>query len=158
YLTHKAQQVGYHPNMILAGRRLNDNMGQYIASSVIKLMINKKIDASKAKILVLGITFKENCPDLRNTKVIDIINELDDYGLDVAVYDPWASKDAAKREYGVQMTEALEEHCYDGVILAVAHKEFVAMTLEDMRFLCKPEHIIFDVKGILPPNLVDGSL
>jgi len=158
YLTHKAQQVGYHPNMILAGRRLNDNMGQYIASSVIKLMINKKIDASKAKILVMGITFKENCPDLRNTKVIDIINELNDYGLDVAVYDPWASKDEATREYGVQMTEALEEHCYDGIILAVAHREFVAMTLEDIRCLCKPEHIIFDVKNILPPNLVDGSL
>ncbi len=158
YLTHKAQQVGYHPNMILAGRRLNDSMGQYIASSVIKLMVNKKIDVSKARVLVMGITFKENCPDLRNTKVIDIVNELNDYGIDVVVYDPWVSKEEATREYGVRMAQTLAEHSYDGIILAVAHREFVAMTLEDLRSLCKPSHIIFDVKNTLPPRLVDGGL
>jgi len=158
YLTHKAQQVGYHPNMILAGRRLNDNMGHYIASSVIKLMVNKKIDVSRATVLVLGITFKENCPDLRNTKVIDIVSELKEYGIDVVVHDPWVSKEEAQEEYGVQMAETLKEKSYDGIVMAVAHKEFVAMTIEELRLLCKPRHIIYDVKNILPPRLADGSL
>ncbi len=158
YLTHKAQEVGYHPNMILAGRRLNDNMGHYIGSRVIKLMINRGIDVSKAKILVLGLTFKENCPDLRNTKVIDIIDELVEYGIDVVVYDPWVDKGEAETEYGIKVISTLEQRSYDGVILAVAHNQFVSMTIDDIRELCHEKHVVFDVKNIFPPTSTDGRL
>ena len=158
YLTHKAQQVGYHPNMILAGRRLNDNMGSYIASRVIKLMINKGIDVSKAKILVMGITFKENCPDIRNTRVVDIIHELEEYGIEVEVYDPWVKKEEAEAEYGVNIISKPNSAEYDGVVLAVAHKQFMAMSRNDMSGLCRENNIIFDVKSILPPGQADGCL
>ncbi|MBM9602895.1 Vi polysaccharide biosynthesis UDP-N-acetylglucosamine C-6 dehydrogenase TviB [Desulfopila inferna] len=158
YLTHKAQQVGYHPNMILAGRRLNDNMGHYIASKIIKLMVNKGIDVSKARVLVMGITFKENCPDLRNTKVVDIFRELKEYGIDVAVHDPWVSKEEALREYGIILTDTPDERSYDGVVLAVAHSLFASMSFSDVKALCRENHIIYDVKNIFPHDLVDGSL
>lgn len=158
YLTHKAQQVGYHPNMILAGRRLNDNMGSYIASRVIKLMINKGIDVSRAKVLMMGLTFKENCPDLRNTRVVDIIHELNEYGIEVDVYDPWVKKEEAESEYGVKIIAEPETQEYDGVVLAVAHNQFVAMSKEEIGALCKEKHIIFDVKSILPAGAADGYL
>ncbi len=158
YLTHKAQEVGYHPNMILAGRRLNDNMGHYIASQVIKLMLKKGIDASQAKILVLGITFKENCPDLRNTKVTDIIDEFKDFGIDVDVHDPWANQEEATETHGVNMVDQLNDHVYDGVILAVAHTQFQEMGMAKMQGLLKETGVIYDVKNILPQDLVDGNL
>jgi UDP-N-acetyl-D-glucosamine/UDP-N-acetyl-D-galactosamine dehydrogenase len=158
YLTHKAQQVGYHPDMILAGRRLNDDMGSYIAARVIKLMINKGIDVSKARVLMMGITFKENCPDLRNTKVIDIVNELHEYGIDVSVYDPWVNKKEAQEEYDVKIVTKPEPNTYDGIVLAVAHSQFCSMSIDDLNKLCKDEHVIFDVKNILPTNLTDGRL
>ncbi len=158
YLTHKAQEVGYHPDMILAGRRINDNMGHHIASSVIKLMARKGIDTSKAKILVLGLTFKENCPDLRNTRVIDIIAELQDYGIAVDVHDPWVNPDEARREYGITLCSGLSELTYDGLVIAVAHRQYTAMQPGDFRRLCKENSVIFDVKNILPVEQVDGCL
>jgi UDP-N-acetyl-D-glucosamine/UDP-N-acetyl-D-galactosamine dehydrogenase len=158
YLTHKAKQVGYHPNMILAGRRLNDNMGQYIAARIIKLMVNKGIDISRSKVLIMGLTFKENCPDLRNTKVVDIINELKEYSIDVVVHDPWVSHEEAYKEYGLSMMDSPEKMGFDGVVLAVAHKQFVALSLDEVKSFCKEKSVIFDVKNIFPAELVDGSL
>ncbi len=158
YLTHKAQEVGYHPNMILAGRRLNDSMGGYIASTVIKKMIRKGIDAARARILVLGLTFKENCPDLRNTRVIDIVTELDEYGVAVDVYDPWVTPDDAEREFGIELVTHLENNRYDGVIVAVAHHQFAEMSIADLRKLCRDNSVIYDVKNLFPPDEVDGSL
>ncbi|BCL60808.1 nucleotide sugar dehydrogenase [Desulfomarina profundi] len=158
YLTHKAQEVGYHPNMILAGRRLNDSMGEYIASAVIKKMIRKGIDAAEARILVLGLTFKENCPDLRNTRVIDIVNELDEYGVAVDVYDPWVNPEEAEKEFGIDLVAHLDNQRYDGVIVAVAHRQFAEMTVEDLQKLCRDKHVIYDVKNLFPPDKVDGSL
>jgi UDP-N-acetyl-D-galactosamine dehydrogenase len=158
YLTHKAEEVGYNPNMILAGRRVNDNMGHYIASTVIKKMVKKGIDAAHAKILVMGLSFKENCPDLRNTKVIDIINELEDYGVAVEVYDPWVNSDEAKKEYGIDLLSRLQKKRYSGVIIAVAHRQFMKLTIADIRDLCLDEAIIYDVKNIFPYDQVDGCL
>ena len=158
YLTHKAQEVGYHPNMILAGRRLNDNMGKYIASRVIKLMLQKHIEVSRAKILVMGLTFKENCPDLRNTKVIDIIAEFQDYGIDVDIYDPWVNSKEAEQEYGISLKTSLDNGSYDALVLAVAHNQFKEMKVPDFRKLVKQPSVIFDVKNMLPPDEVDGNL
>jgi UDP-N-acetyl-D-glucosamine/UDP-N-acetyl-D-galactosamine dehydrogenase len=158
YLTHKAQEVGYHPNMILAGRRLNDNMGRYIASQVIKLMLKKGIDASHARILVLGLTFKENCPDLRNTKVIDIISELRDYGIMVDIHDPWVDKQEALEVHGIEMVDKPQKNHYDGVVLAVSHHQFTEMSVEQLRGITKDTSVIYDVKNVLPKNLVDGNL
>lgn len=158
YLTHKAEEVGYNPNMILAGRRLNDSMGHYIASTVIKKMVKKGIDAAHAKILVMGLSFKENCPDLRNTKVVDIINELEDYGIAVEVYDPWVNSEEAKKEYGIDIVSGLQEKRYSGVIIAVAHQQFLKMTIADIRDLCLDEAIIYDVKNVFPYDQVDGCL
>jgi UDP-N-acetyl-D-galactosamine dehydrogenase len=158
YLTHKAEEVGYNPNMILAGRRVNDNMGHYIASTVIKKMVKKGIDAAHAKILVMGLSFKENCPDLRNTKVIDIINELEDYGVAVEVYDPWVNSNEAKKEYGIDLLSRLQKKRYSGVIIAVAHQQFMKLTIADIRDLCLDEAIIYDVKNIFPYDQVDGCL
>jgi len=158
YLTHKAQEVGYHPNMILAGRRLNDNMGHHIATSVIKAMIRKHIDTSCAKILVLGLTFKENCPDLRNTRVIDIITELSEYGISVDVHDPWVDVGDAKDEYNLDLQQELKAGEYDGVIVAVAHREYVDMSIADIRKLGKANSVVYDVKGLFASDLVDGCL
>jgi len=158
YLTHKAQEVGYHPAMILAGRRLNDEMGKYVADRVIKLMLRKKIDVSNAKILVMGLTFKENCPDLRNTKVVDIIAEFADYGLSVDVYDPWVSAEDARTEYGIDMIDEPQQHGYDGVVIAVGHRQFVEMADGRIRSFMKPESILFDVKNVIDKDLRDGTL
>jgi UDP-N-acetyl-D-glucosamine/UDP-N-acetyl-D-galactosamine dehydrogenase len=158
YLTHKAQEVGYHPEMILAGRRINDHMGQYIASSVIKKMVQKGIDVADSRILVLGLTFKENCPDLRNTRVIDIISDLRDYGVHVDVYDPWVNREEAKQEYGLELLEELPKRTYGGVVVAVAHRQFVAMSAAAVRELCLDNSVIYDVKGLYPQDQVDGRL
>lgn len=158
YLTHKAQEVGYHPNMILAGRRLNDDMGHYIASTVIKKMIKKGIDTANSRILVMGLTFKENCPDLRNTKVTDIISEFAEYGISVDVYDPWVTSDEAFREYNIRLVENLQEDTYSGIVIAVAHHQFVEMTIGQLRRLCKEKSVIYDVKSLFPRDQVDGCL
>jgi UDP-N-acetyl-D-glucosamine/UDP-N-acetyl-D-galactosamine dehydrogenase len=157
YLTHKAQEVGYQPDMILAGRRLNDNMGVYIASQVIKLMVKKGIDVSHAEILIMGLTFKENCPDLRNTKVIDIINEFKEFGIRVDVYDPWVNQEEAGREYGIPLVRDLTGR-YDGIVFAVAHRQFQEMNREQIDCLCKETSVLYDVKNIFPSTSVDGSL
>jgi UDP-N-acetyl-D-glucosamine/UDP-N-acetyl-D-galactosamine dehydrogenase len=158
YLTHKAQEVGYHPEMILAGRRLNDDMGRYIASETVKLMLKKRIHVADAHILILGLTFKENCPDLRNTRVIDIIDELNTFGARVEVYDPWVDREEARRLYGVTMIETLPHNRYDAMVLAVAHREFVGLTAGELYRLCRPQAVIYDVKNVLPQEVVDGSL
>jgi UDP-N-acetyl-D-galactosamine dehydrogenase len=158
YLTHKAQEVGYHPNMILAGRRLNDNMGNYIASTVIKKMVRKGIDIANSRILVLGLTFKENCPDLRNTRVIDIITEFAEYGISVDVYDPWVQSEEAFQEYQIKLVEHLQEDTYSGIVIAVAHQQFAEMTVGRLRKLCKNESVIYDVKSLFPRDQVDGCL
>uniref|UniRef100_UPI00404AFC7F nucleotide sugar dehydrogenase n=1 Tax=Fulvivirga sp. TaxID=1931237 RepID=UPI00404AFC7F len=155
YLTHKAESLGYHPQVILSGRKINDNMGQYVASSVIKLMANKGLNIAKAKTLVLGITFKENCPDIRNSRVIDIITELKEYGMLVDVYDPHADPHEVEEEYGIQMLKTLNLHDYEAVILAVSHEEFMALDWGKEK---KNDRIIYDVKGILPKNIVDRRL
>ena len=158
YLTHKAQAVGYQPEMILSGRRINDHMATHVAESVVKLMTQKKIHVVDANILVLGLTFKENCPDIRNTKVIDIIQELTDYNANVHVYDPLAKAEEVHEEYGIELTEELYPHYYDAVIVAVAHDEIKAMGIEKIRSLCKKDRVIFDVKHLFNKNDVDGRL
>ncbi|RUM38871.1 MAG: Vi polysaccharide biosynthesis UDP-N-acetylglucosamine C-6 dehydrogenase TviB [Desulfobulbus sp.] len=158
YLTHKAQEVGYHPEMILAGRRLNDDMGRYIASQVVKLMLKKKIHVADANILVLGLTFKENCPDLRNTRVTDIIEELDSFGANIDVYDPWADNDEARQRYDVNMISDLPVDHYDAVVLAVAHHEFTNYSHDVLRKMCRDNAVIYDVKHVLQKNVADGTL
>lgn len=155
YLAQKAQEVGYHPEIILAGRRLNDSMGQYVASEVIKLMIKKDITVKASNILMLGITFKENCPDIRNTKAIDIYHELKTYNLNVDVYDPWASADEVNHEYGITSLTALPKIQYDAIILAVAHKTFESLNLDHIK---KDNAVVYDVKAVLPKEMVDGRL
>ena len=158
YLTHKAQEIGYHPEMILAGRRLNDNMGAYVVSEVIKLMLKKRIHISKANILIMGLTFKENCPDLRNTRVVDMVAELDEYGASVQVYDPWVDKAEAQKEYGITPIGGLENGQSDAIILAVSHDEFVKMGADVIHKLCKDNHVLFDIKYLLKADEVDGRL
>jgi UDP-N-acetyl-D-galactosamine dehydrogenase len=155
YLTHKAQEMGYNPEIILAGRRLNDNMGFYAANRTIKLMINKGHTVYGSKVLVLGITFKENCPDIRNSRVIDVISELRDFGCIVDVYDPWADAEEVKHEYNVDLMPALDGQKYDAIVFAVAHREFANLSLESMK---KPETVIFDIKGVVDKKIVDGRL
>ncbi|MBV7529525.1 nucleotide sugar dehydrogenase [Chitinophaga sp. sic0106] len=156
YLAQKAQEAGYHPEIILAGRRLNDGMGAYVAQEVIKLMVKKDIPVKGAKILVLGITFKENCPDVRNTKVVDILNELQDFGTNITVYDPWATPAEVEHEYGWKSTQELSTVCdYDAVILAVSHNEFKELNINK---LCKNRAVVYDVKGVLPKELTDARL
>ncbi len=156
YLTHKAKAVGYHPEIILAGRRINDNMGYFIAHRVIKLMSQKKIPVYDAKILVLGITFKENCPDIKNSKVVDIINELKEHNCKIDVFDPWADKNDVMNEYGIKLLNNLSEnYTYDVAILAVAHKEFEKLNILDY---LKDDYVLFDVKGILPKEIITGRL
>ena len=158
YLTHKAQEIGYHPEMILAGRRVNDNMGSYVAHRVVKLMTQRRIAVADSHILVLGLTFKENCPDLRNTRVVDIVSELEDYCANVEVYDPWANTKEAEDEYGISpiTTPALGK--YDAVVLAVAHEQFRVLGEKTIRSFGKPGAILFDVKYLLTANQVDGRL
>jgi UDP-N-acetyl-D-galactosamine dehydrogenase len=158
YLTHKAQSIGYHPEVILAGRRINDEMGRRVAERLVKLMLRRKIQVVGARVLVLGLTFKENCPDLRNTRVVDVIRELESYGLAVDVHDPWVDPEEAREEYGLAMTERPEVGAYDGVVVAVAHREFREWGPERMLALARPERVIFDLKGVLPPASVDARL
>jgi len=158
YLTHKAQEIGYNPEMILAGRRLNDNMGPYVVSEVIKLMLKKHINVSEARILIMGLTFKENCPDLRNTRVVDMVEELDSYGIKVDIYDPWVNKDEAFHEYAIQPIDEPNADSYDAIILAVSHHQFKAMGAENIHKLGKQNHVLFDIKYLLKANEVDGRL
>lgn len=146
YLAQKAQEVGYHPEIILAGRRVNDSMGQYVAMEVIKLMVQKDIKIKGANILVLGITFKENCPDVRNTKVVDVINQLHGFGTEVTIYDPWANPDEVKHEYNLETFQKLPKNTYDAIVLTVAHNEFLK---ENLKVLLKPNGVLYDVKGVL---------
>ena len=155
YLAQKAQEYGYHPEIILAGRRLNDSMGDYVASEVVKLMISKDIPIKNASILVLGITFKENCPDVRNTKAVDVISALKGYGVNVTIFDPWANKEEVKKEYQLESTQEKPSGSFDGVVLTVAHKEFLAL---DFDSITNKKHIIYDVKNILPASIKDGGL
>jgi len=158
YLTHKAQQAGYHPEMILAGRRLNDDMGRYIASQLVKLMLKNRIHVAGSTILVLGLTFKENCPDLRNTGVTQIIRELESYGADIEVYDPWVDKEEAQSAYNVKMVDQPHPQRYDAVIAAVAHREFISMDPAELRSSCKENAVIYDVKHMLQDGVADASL
>ena len=158
YLTHKSESVGYRPEMILAGRRINDGMGSYVVSQLIKKMINKKIEVSGSKVLVMGLTFKENCPDIRNTKVIDIVDELKAYEVDVDIIDPWCDPVEAANEYGLVVSKAVEEGAYDAVLVAVAHDEFKEMGVKAIRNFGRPTHILYDLKYVLPKDDVDVRL
>ena len=160
YLTHKAQQIGYHPEIILAGRRLNDSMGAYVVSQLVKAMMRRQIQVDGARILVMGLTFKENCPDLRNTRVVDIVTELKEYNCQVDVYDPWISAAEAEHEYGITPLNALAsgEGCYDGIIMAVAHHQFKEMGSKAIRALGKKAHVLYDLKYILPADATDLRL
>lgn len=155
YLAQKAQEKGYHPEIILAGRRLNDSMGEYVASQVVKAMIKKGISISGSKILMLGVTFKENCPDVRNTKIVDVVSALKDYGIEVVVYDPWAKPAEVAHEYQIESTQELPNDTFDAVVLGVAHKEFKALDLDKLQ---KSISVLYDVKGILPLDVIDGRL
>jgi UDP-N-acetyl-D-galactosamine dehydrogenase len=158
YLTHKAQQIGYHPEVILAGRRINDSMGGYVAERVVKLMQQRDLRTAGGKVLILGLAFKENCPDLRNTRVVDIIQELRAYNVEVDVHDPWVSPAQAQHEYGITPVAEPAAGAYDGVIVAVAHHQFIELGTEGVRAFGKPGAIVFDVKRALPRDGVDGSL
>jgi UDP-N-acetyl-D-galactosamine dehydrogenase len=158
YLTHKAQSIGYHPEIILAGRRLNDSMGGYVVSQLVKAMTKRRIHVQGARVLVMGLTFKENCPDLRNTRIVDIVKELGDYNVAVDVYDPWVDAEEAVHEYGITPVAELEEGKYDAVILGVAHHQFTEMGAAGIRKLGKPEHILYDLKYVLSPAESDLRL
>ena len=158
YLTHKAQAIGYHPEVILAGRRLNDSMGKYVVSQLVKALTRKKIQVNGAKVLVLGLAFKENCPDLRNTRVVDIVAELREYGCDVDVFDPWVDPKEAMMEYGVSPIASPRHGVYDGLVLAVAHRDFKSMGAEDLRRLGKPVCVVYDLKNLLLPSESDLRL
>jgi UDP-N-acetyl-D-galactosamine dehydrogenase len=158
YLTHKAQSVGYNPEMILAGRRLNDGMGQYVVAQLVKKMLTKRIHINGANVLVMGLTFKENCPDLRNTKVVDIISELKEYNINVDVVDPWCSSEESTHEYGLSLVEQVKANTYDAIILAVGHNEFKALGAENIRAYGKENHVLYDLKYILDKESVDMRL
>lgn len=149
YLTHKAQAIGYHPEIILAGRRLNDGMGAYVVTQLVKAMLKKRIQVEDAKVLILGLSFKENCPDIRNTRIIDIVNELKEYHIDADIYDPWIDAAEAEHEYGISPISNLENGKYDAVILAVAHEQFKAMGADAIRALGKADHVLYDLKYVL---------
>ncbi|BCX87866.1 UDP-N-acetyl-D-galactosamine dehydrogenase [Methylomarinovum tepidoasis] len=158
YLTHKAQEIGHHPEIILAGRRINDSMGEYVVARVVKLMNQRRIHVCQADVLILGVTFKENCPDIRNTRVIDMVRELETYNARVAVHDPWAHADEARAELGIELIERPEPGRYDAIILATGHDQFREMGAAAIRAFGKPNAVLFDVKGILPKDQVDGRL
>jgi UDP-N-acetyl-D-galactosamine dehydrogenase len=158
YLTHKAEEVGYRPEMILAGRRLNDSMAEHVAARTIKLMISRNIQPSGARVLVLGLTFKENCPDVRNTKVADVVRELQSFGCEVDVHDPWVNPAEAEHEYGIKLTAEPKVGVYDGIVVAVAHGQFLAMGSGGIRAFGAPNAVIFDIKHVLPKEASDGRL
>lgn len=155
YLAQKAQESGYHPEIILAGRRLNDSMGEYVASRVVKLMIKNEIPVNNSRLLMLGITFKENCPDVRNTKIVDVVRALCDYGIQVDIYDPWANPAEVKHEYNLTTLNEVPAQKYDAVVLGVSHKEFLSL---DITAFKKDKAVIYDVKGVLHDAIVDGKL
>lgn len=158
YLTHKAEAIGYHPQIILAGRRLNDSMGAYVVSQLVKCMLKKRIHVDGARVLIMGLTFKENCPDLRNTKIIDIVRELTEYNIQVDVYDPWVTSCEAEHEYGITPVNEPAINAYDGVILAVGHKQFVQLGAENIRKFGKAEHVLYDLKYLLTAKESDLRL
>jgi UDP-N-acetyl-D-galactosamine dehydrogenase len=155
YLAQKAQENGYHPEIILAGRRLNDGMGDYVASEIVKCMIKKNILVNGSKVLILGITFKENCPDVRNTQVVSLVNALKDYGMQTTIYDPWANEEEVMREYSLKSSRCLPNEKFDAVVLAVSHKKFINLNILSFK---KQNAIIYDVKNFLNYNLIDGKL
>lgn len=158
YLTHKAEAIGYHPQIILAGRRLNDGMGAYVAGQLVKALLRKRIHVQGARVLVMGLTFKENCPDLRNTRVVDVIAELRDYGINVDVFDPWVDTAEAEKEYGITPIVQPQTDAYDGIVLAVAHQEFMNMGLANIRNLGCDDHVLYDLKYVLPADQSDLRL
>jgi UDP-N-acetyl-D-galactosamine dehydrogenase len=158
YLTHKAQAIGYHPEIILAGRRLNDSMGNYVVAQLVKAMTKKRIQVEGAKVLVMGLTFKENCPDLRNTRVVDIVGELKDYNCDVDVFDPWIAADESQKEYGITPIIKPNAGSYDAMILAVAHNQFKEMGAKAIRALGKPHAVLYDLKYVLTAQESDLRL
>ncbi len=158
YLTHKAQEIGYNPEIILAGRRINDSMGAYVAESIVKLMTQRRIHVVDSRILIMGLTFKENCPDLRNTRVVDIISEFEAYHANVDVYDPWVDAAEAKHEYGLDVIPEPKAGIYDAIILAVGHHQFVEMGVDKIRQFGKADNVLYDVKYALPKDQVDGRL
>jgi UDP-N-acetyl-D-glucosamine/UDP-N-acetyl-D-galactosamine dehydrogenase len=158
YLTHKAQEIGYHPEMILAGRRLNDNMAMYVAGEITRLMNRKRIHVNGARALVLGITFKENCPDIRNSKVMDVVRELQKFGARVDVHDPWADSQECNQEYGLKPVRKLTPKTYDVAVVAVAHREFRELGAAGVRRLCRRNHVVYDIKHVFAAAEVDGRL
>jgi UDP-N-acetyl-D-galactosamine dehydrogenase len=158
YLTHKAEAMGYHPHVILAGRRINDGMGAYVAGQLVKAMLKRRIQVNGARVLILGLTFKENCPDLRNTRVVDVVHELQDYGIHIDIHDPWTNPDEARHEYGVNLVESPQCDYYDGIVLAVAHDQFKVMGANEMRGFGKDNHILYDLKNVLDTHESDLRL
>lgn len=158
YLTHKAQEVGHHPQVILAGRRTNDGMGGYVADQVLRLMLSKGINPVAARVLVLGLAFKENCPDLRNTRIVDIVQAFKGYGMLVDIHDPWVDAEQAAHEYGLSLVEEPSTAGYDAIVVAVAHRQFVELGAAGVRAFGKPECVVYDVKYVLPRDAVDGRL
>jgi UDP-N-acetyl-D-galactosamine dehydrogenase len=158
YLTHKAESVGYLPQVILAGRRINDGMGAHVANQLVKAMVKRRIHVAGSRILILGLAFKENCPDIRNSRVIDVVNELGGFDADVDVYDPWVNTDEAEHEYGLRPLDRPSSGTYDAVVVAVAHDTFRDMGVDAIRALCKPDHVIHDIKGILAKEHADLRL
>jgi UDP-N-acetyl-D-galactosamine dehydrogenase len=158
YLTHKAESIGYHPEIILAGRRLNDSMGAYVVTQLVKAMTRRRLQVDSARVLIMGLTFKENCPDLRNTRVVDIIEELKDYKVQTDVFDPWADPAQAQHEYGITPLQNPEPGSYDAIVLAVAHHQFKTMGAQAIRSLGKPEHVLYDLKYLLPVDASDLRL
>jgi UDP-N-acetyl-D-galactosamine dehydrogenase len=158
YLTHKAQEIGYHPEMILAGRRLNDNMALYVANEVARLMLNRLIHVRGSRILVLGLTFKENCPDIRNSKVVDLIRELQKFGARIDVHDPWADPADARHEYGLRLVKTLKPGSYDAAVIAVSHDSFRELGPRGVRKLCRRKHVVYDIKHLFKAGQSDGRL
>jgi UDP-N-acetyl-D-glucosamine/UDP-N-acetyl-D-galactosamine dehydrogenase len=158
YLTHKAQQIGYHPEMILAGRRLNDNMALYVAGQIMQRMAARRIHVKGARVLVLGVTFKENCPDIRNSKVVDVVRELTKHGARVDIHDPWAEAAELRHEYGLKLTHELKPRQYDAAVMAVAHREFRELGVRGVRRLCRRPHVLYDIKHVFPAADTDGRL
>jgi UDP-N-acetyl-D-galactosamine dehydrogenase len=158
YLTYKAQEIGYHPEVILAGRRINDGMGAYVVTQLVKEMIKRRIHVDGANVLIMGLTFKENCPDLRNTRVVDMVKELEGYNANVDVYDPWVNPEEAVYEYGIRPIREPDNGRYDAVVIAVAHHQFKTMGQETIRKLCKDNHVVYDIKYVLKADQVDKRL
>tara|TARA_B110000090_G_scaffold210030_1_gene269487 strand:+ start:610 stop:1887 length:1278 start_codon:yes stop_codon:yes gene_type:complete len=158
YLTHKAIEVGYHPEIILAGRRLNDNMGSYVVDQICKLMIKKRIQIVDANVLIMGLAFKENCPDLRNSRVVDLVSDFEEYHCHIDVYDPWVDKAEAKKEYGITLVSKPVIGRYDAIVLAVSHDQFKKMTLDELQSFGKENHVLYDIKYLLRSDQVDGRL